>query len=162
MTVKGLFFTCVPYFLILIKCGPGSRGTNDAKGLLSDVTLNFRSSSWRLDGLLRVAVSLLRSSGMRTLGISRRQSQGVPTALTASAASTMIEKGLPGTSFHFLSGPFFLTLIWCSPGSWGTNDTPRELSLVISSLRGSSLSLFGRLRNPLSRSLSRSSGSFTP
>lgn len=72
MIVKGLFFMCELYFLILIKCGLGFCGIKDVKGLLFDVIFNFRFFFWRFDGFLRVVVSFFRFLGMCILGMFRR------------------------------------------------------------------------------------------
>ena len=102
-----------------MKCSPGDLGTKDALRVLSDRILSLIGSSVVEPGLFKVAVSLGRSSGRLIPGMLSGQSQGVPTAFSGSAASTITANGLSGSSF-----PDFLTRIKCWPGSKGTKEIP--------------------------------------
>ena len=122
MYLNGLPLRCRLNFFTLIKCSPGVRGTNEALSVLSESTLSLIGSSVSESGRFRVDLILLKSAGKFKPGMSRWQSHGLPTAFTASAASTMTAKGLPGTS-----SPDFFTRTRCSPGSIGTNEIPENI-----------------------------------
>ena len=105
-------------FLTVIKCSPGDLGTNDTLRLPSDKILGSTGSSTFEPGLFKVAVSLGKSSGLMS-PTSIGTSQGAPTAYSGCAGSTNTQNGLSGISL-----PDFFTRIKCSPGSFGTKETP--------------------------------------
>jgi hypothetical protein len=126
MTEKGLPGTGRLRFFTVIKCSPGDLGTNDTLRLPSDVTFGSTGSSTFDPGLLKVAVSLGRSSGRLRPGMSNGTSQGLPTAFCGSAGSIMTDIGLSGISF-----PDFFIRIKCSPGPLGTNVTPGKEGKIL-------------------------------
>ena len=129
-TMYGLSGRGRPSLRTLILCGPSSCGMKGTYRLSSDVFLIGTGSSLVDPGRSKPASSFGRSLAGT---FSSDKFVGFPISQAGSGAVIMTENGLPGTGRLR-----FFTVIKCSPGDFGTNETLRFPSDVTFGSTGSS------------------------